>query len=244
MMTTLYINKIYSINRKGITFVEVMICIIIASLVFGVIYNFMSNTNRNYMYGVVNLQNLQDARLAINYLRRDFASSCPLLLGSGQDKDWFINLQKIRNQLFVANNTNNLPGNLNNCLLQVTKEGLMFYKFKNNTFNDSVDYATPKVELISYIFDKNSRTLTRKSNTKGDTIFTGFKDVTFSIYTHEYNPNIPLLWVKFVINEYSNMYGSDKKETDLEITTTISSNFINSSQNNKYWRYETGFKYE
>ena len=168
-------------NQKGISFVELMVCIIITALLFGLIYKFMANTRYNYMYGVVNLQNLQEARLAINYIRRDFSSACPRFEDPNEDsQNGYINLQK------------------------------------------------------------SSKTLTRTSETKGMKVFSGIEDVNFALYTHEMNPNVPLLWVQLVIHESENMYGSSEIGKALELTTTISSSFINSSQNNKYWRYETG----
>ena len=50
------VNKLH--NRSAITFVEMMVAVVVASLVFGVAYNFMSDTRHNYMYGTVNLRNL------------------------------------------------------------------------------------------------------------------------------------------------------------------------------------------
>ena len=38
------------------------------------------------------------------------------------------------------------------------------------------------------------------------------------------------------------MYGREHIGKELELTTTMTSSFINSSTNNKYWRFETGFK--
>ena len=57
-------------------------------------------------------------------------------------------------------------------------------------------------------------------------------------------PNSPLLWVKLRIHEAKNLYDNDKIGKALEITTTISSAFINSSLKNKYWRYAIGHQCE
>lgn len=225
------VNKLH--NRSAITFVEMMVAVVVASLVFGVAYNFMSDTRHNYMYGTVNLQNLQEARLAINYLRSDFASACPLFVdpdetGSGG----YQNLQKVRKQLFVTgDNGNDLKGEL----MQVHQNGILFHKFVYGSYGEK-----PRVEAVAYTFDGASKTLIRQSQSKGTKNFSGFENVEFALYTHEINPGVPVLWVKFRIHESSNMFGSDKIGNALELTTTISSPFVSSSLNNKYWRYETG----
>jgi hypothetical protein len=232
-MTIFSINKNKSNNRKAISFVELMICVIISALVFKIIFDFMSNTRNNYMYGVVNLQNLQDARLAINYLRSDFATACPMFTDPKEDsKNGFVNLQKARKQLFVTSKTNN---DIKGELIQIHEHGLMFHKFVYGSFGEN-----PKVESVTYQYDKTSKTLTRTSDTKGTKVFNGIEDVKFALYTHEINPDVPILWVKISVHESSNMYGSEKIGKAVELTTSISSSFINSSQNNKYWRYETG----
>ena len=234
MMITYFIkNNKTAQNRKAISFVELMVCVIISVLIFKVVYDFMSNARYNYMYGVVNLQNLQDARLAINYLRRDFSSSCPKFEAPSDDiQNGYIDLQKARKQLFITKNSNE---QIKGELIQIHDHGLFFHKYIYDSHGEN-----PKVETVSYQFDKNSNSLVRTSDTKGRKVFSGFEDVHFSLYTHEMNPNVPLLWVKFRVHESENMYGSKKIGQALELTTTISSSFISSSQNNKYWRYETG----
>ena len=72
--------------------------------------------------------------------------------------------------------------------------------------------------------------------------FTGFEEVEFKLYTHQLNPGVPLLWVRMKVHEGENIYGKDSIGKALELTTSISSPFLTSSVNNKYWRYETGHK--
>ena len=225
-------NKLYR-NRKAISFVELMVCVIITALMFKLVYDFMTNTRHNYMYGVVNLQNLQEARLAINYIRRDFSSACPMFADPNEDsKNGYVNLQKARKQLFVTKDTNSsIPGEL----IQIHSNGLLFHKYVYGSSGEK-----PRVETITYQYDGSSKTLTRTSETKGTKVFTGIDDVRFALYTHEINSNVPLLWVYLKIHESGNTFGSKEIGNALELTTTISSSFICSSQNNKYWRYETG----
>ncbi len=232
-------NKKYN-NRKAITFVELMVCIIVASLVFKVVFDFMSNTRHNYMYGVVNLQNLQDARFAINCLRRDFASSCPMfkvIVPDDKEKSPdYENVPAFRRELFATPGAQGIPNSENLIQVSEDKHDLVFYKF---VYISEDEY--PRVEKVMYQYDGSDK-LVRTSETKGQTVFKGFKDVEFALYTHQINPAVPLLWVKLKVHESSNMYGSEKIGEELELTTTISSDFINSSINNKYWRFETGFK--
>lgn len=233
MMKTLNINcypKTYLRNRKAITFIELMVCLLIASMVFGIIVAFLSSTNKSYMYGVVNLQNLQNARLAINHLRRDFAASCPRIEDPANSNNGYVNLQKIRKQLFF--DKEDIPGG---DLIKVKEHKLSFYKY---VFGSSD--KNPKVELITYEYNKDAKTLTRRTKTRGTKVFTGIEDVKFALYLHETNANAPLLWVMLKIHDTKSMHNNEKIGKPLEITTTISSAFINSSQRTKYWRFETG----
>ena len=234
MMKTLHIkffNKLYLRNRKAITFIEIMVCILIASIVFGVIFNFLSSTNKNYMYGLVNLQNLQNGRLAINYLRRDFVASCPRIDDPENDKNnGYVNLQKIRNQMFF--DKENLKGGE---LMRIASHSISFHKYVFGSTDKN-----PEVEPITYKFDPDSQTLTRTSKTRGTKVFTGIEDAHFALYVHKTNPNTPLLWVKLRIHEAKNLYNNENIGKALEITTTISSAFVNSSLKNKYWRYAIG----
>lgn len=220
-------------KKHAMTMVEIMVSIIVASLVFKVAYDFLTDTRHNYMYGTVNLQNLQEARLAINYLRRDFASACPLFADPfDSSTGGYVNLQEVKQQLFVTGNSNN---NMNGELMQVHEQGLMFHKFVYGSFGEK-----PKVEPVTYQFDESAMTLVRTSPSKGTQVFKGFESVKFALYTHEINSAVPVLWVKFRIHESSNIFGSDSIGKALELTTTITSPFVTDSIKNKYWRYEMG----
>lgn len=227
-------NALFSVEsmkkRHGMTFVELTISVGIALVVFLMIYRFFSSTRHHYMYGTVNLQNLQEARLAVNYLRRDFSCACPRI--EDPEVAGYVNLQKVRNQLFV---TSSWPTDEQGDLIQIYQHGLLFYKF----VFESPDYK-PRVELIRYEFDNTSKTLIRHADGGKIRKFTGFEDVEFQLYAHELNPKVPLLWVRLKVHEGENIYGKDSIGKELEITTSISSPFITSSVNNKYWRYETG----
>ncbi|MDD3147096.1 MAG: hypothetical protein PHD82_07325 [Candidatus Riflebacteria bacterium] len=219
-------------RRQAFTFVEMTLSVAISLVVFLMIYRFLSSTRHHYMYGTVNLQNLQEARQALNNLRRDFSCACPRI--EDPDIAGYVTLQKVRKQVFV---TSSWPSSTEGDLIQIHPHGLMFYKFAFGSTGEK-----PEVELVSYEFDPVAKVLIRRS--KGDRIqkFTGFEDVDFRLYAHRLNPKVPVLWVSFKVHEGENIYGKDSIGKALELTTSITSNFITSSVNNKYWRYEIGHK--
>ncbi len=219
-------------DRRAFTFVEMSISVGIALVVFLMIYRFLSNTRHHFMFGTVNLQNLQEARQALNHLRRDFSCACPRI--EDPETSGYVALQKVRKQVFV---TSSWPSDTEGDLIQIYPHGLMFHKFAFGSPDEK-----PRVEQVSYEFDSAARVLVRRS--QGDRIqkFSGFEDVEFRLYTHQLNPRVPLLWVRFKVHEGENIYGSENIGKALELTTTIGSHFITSSVNNAHWRYETGHK--
>jgi type II secretory pathway pseudopilin PulG len=226
---------------KGFTLVETMISLAIAILVLFTVYKFLASTRQHYMYGTVNLQNLQEARLAINSIRRDFSCACPkvnyppsaLEITGAADvmQTAFENLQKLRKQIFMTSSyTNNDRGEL----IQVGSSDLCFYTYVYGGTNEK-----PKVEQVRYNFDPSAKTLTRLGGDGSIRSFTGFENVLFELYIHELNPTVPILWVRFKIHE-GEKYGDAEIGSALELTTSISSPHIASSLSNNYWRYETG----
>lgn len=219
--------------RKGMTFVELTISLGIGMVVFLMIYRFMSGTRQHYLYGTVNLQNLQEARLAVNYLRRDFSCACPRI-EDPSTPGGYVNLQKIRNQMFMSSSWTAAGGG---DLIQILPNGLLFHKFAFGSPDEM-----PRVEMVRYEFDAAARTLTRQSEDGKLQKFSGFEDVEFKLYTHQLNPGVPILWLRFKVHEGDKGSGENEIGKALELTTSITSPFITSSVNNKYWRYETGHK--
>lgn len=218
--------------KSGFTFVEMIVSMAIAMMAFLLIYQFMSSTRHHYLYGTVNLQNLQEGRMAINYLRRDFSCACPGL--EDPDDAGYYAFQKARKQVFA---TSSGAGAGAGDLIQVLPHGLLFYKFAFKTGDEK-----PKVEMVRYEFDSSAKTLMRTGQDGKTQKFTGIEDVEFKVYVHQLEPGVPLLWVRLKIHEGENMFGSEKIGSALELTTSISSPFLNSNANNPYWRFETGHK--
>ncbi len=215
--------------RSAFTLIEMIASIAVALLVFLMIYKLLSSVRNHYLYGTVNLQNLQDARLAINHLRRDFSSACPRFKDGGAPAGAYIYVNRLRKYIFK-----DPPGWAPQYgdPIQVTPNGLSFFRFEFDAG------SKPRVEHVLYTFDAATKTLKRKY--KGsERSFKGFEAVEFRLYTHMVNPAVPLLWVRLLIHEGKEMYGSTNIGKPLELTTTISSNFISSSLNNLTWNYET-----
>jgi type II secretory pathway component PulJ len=178
-------------SKRGFTFVELLVTIGISMIAFLMIYRFLTSTRHHYMYGTVNLQNLQEGRLAINYLRRDFSCACPRL--EDPATDGYVNLQKARKQIF---STASMPSVSSSNLIQVEPHGLLFYKYAYQ----SPDFQ-PRVELVRYEFDGSAKTLMRIGQDGKTQKFTGIEDVEFKVYVHQINPGIPVLWVRLKIHE-------------------------------------------
>ncbi len=224
--------KILNKNRNAFTLVEMTISVAVALVAFLLIFQFLSSTRHHFLYGTVNLQNLKEGRLAINYLRRDFSCACPRL--EDPDDVSYSDFQRTRKQIFAT--VSGVGGNAGD-LIQVLPNGLLFYKFAFLPTSEK-----PTVEQVRYEFDSSAKTLIRSGEGGKTQKFTGIEDVEFKVYVHQLEEAVPLLWVRLKIHEGENLYGSEKIGSALELTTSISSPFLNSSTNNPYWRFETGHK--
>ncbi|HOY67253.1 MAG TPA: hypothetical protein PLP29_10200 [Candidatus Ozemobacteraceae bacterium] len=216
-------------GRTAFTLVEMIASMAVAFFIFLLIYKLLAGVRSHYMYGTVNLQNLQDARLAINYLRRDFASACPRFKSVTGASDGYLYVNRLRKNIFkdppAWDPRYGDP-------IQVTPNGVAFFRFEFDAG------ARPNVEQVQYQFDAATKTLKRKYR-GAERVFRGFETVEFRVYTHMVNPGVPLLWVRLLIHEGQQMYGSTNIGKPLELTTTISSNFVSSSLNHLTWNYET-----
>ncbi|MBF0502144.1 MAG: prepilin-type N-terminal cleavage/methylation domain-containing protein [Candidatus Riflebacteria bacterium] len=215
---------------RGFTIIEMLFAVSLSCVLMLVVYKFLGGTRLNFLYGTVNLQNMHEAQMAINYLRRDFSSSCPYISSS----DPYLIREKFRRQILRVNG---FPP-ANSQLIDVDPGGkrLAFYRF---SFDTQTSVATPTVEPVKYVFDPARRALDRTYANKTIT-FDGFDDVSFRVYVHELNPKIPILWVKLIVNEgKGNRYGSGSDiGKPLEITTSITSAFVNSNINNLTWNFD------
>jgi len=217
-------------RSRAFTLIEVLSSVVVGTMLMFFVYKFLSGTRFNFLYGTVNLQNLHDAQMAINYLRRDFSSSCPML----SSRDPYVTREQVRRQIFNVQGM--APTHSKLIEIDPGTHRLYFHRFN---FNTALQNATPTVEPVEYIFDSTRRTLTRTGAGK-KVVFEGFDDVAFKVYVHELNPKVPMLAVKLVVNEgRGNQYNATEGVgRPLELTTSITSGFIDTNINNLTWNYE------
>ena len=68
----------FKLRKTGFTLVETVIAVGMATAIIILVLKLTSVIRGDVAKGTVDLQNLQDARLIINLLRRDFSSATPL----------------------------------------------------------------------------------------------------------------------------------------------------------------------
>lgn len=214
---------------RAFTIPELLVSVLISSMAVLMVFKLMSLMQSYWFIGTVNLNQLQEARLAINYLRRDFAAACPRF--SPQDP---IKIMKelrrdpIRFDMGAVQGQNSAP-------IQVSKDGLTFFRYTFETVDGKS--GTP-VEQISYNFDKNSRILTRTTSSNVLVRFKGIQDVQFKVYVTRANPAVPLLSVKLTVFDEENA-AKVKNATSLDISTTVSSSFMAGCLNHPSWNFTT-----
>lgn len=212
-------------RAKGVTLVETLMGIVVSCILLTVVFKFYGSVLFQFRQGFVNLQNFQDAHIAISWLRKDFATSAPFLF-SKEGKDG----QALRDTLRVPIDLIGERSLGKNQKIAISDDMIIFHHFVNPAFSQS---AVLEMEEITYLFDRQQKTLVRKTNS-GTKVFKGFKNVLFKCYVHSLNSEIPLLWVKFVLDHGETPEGG-KAGSALELTTTISSAFITDATNVKFW---------
>lgn len=208
-------NNIY---KKGFTLVETVIAVGMATALIILVVNLSSVIRGDVAKGTVDLQNLQDARIIINSLRRDFSSATPLY-DTGEDIEI---RDKVRNDpvryITKYNAHKSRPIILN-------EHDIVFCK----TTVDSSGNRTR--EEIHYSFDAVSKVLNRHSSS-GNKVFKGLEDIKFDLYFHQLNEDVPMILVTMLIKTKE---GNETKE--LELTTTICSSIINNDIANLDWNW-------
>ena len=173
--------------------------------------------------GTVNLNQMQEARLALSYLRRDFGSASPYFLASDTVK---VRMNPIKlDSTPISDPYKSSP-------IQITPTELVFYRF---IFDNPIGTMTTTLEQVTYTFDSSAKTLTRRTP-NSSVSFTSIKNVNFGIYVHKANPNVPILNVRLEVLDEKTP-GSPQNIAPLELCTSITSAFMNSNLNNLAWSY-------
>ncbi|MFZ2961018.1 MAG: hypothetical protein WA705_29410 [Candidatus Ozemobacteraceae bacterium] len=211
-------------NRlAGFTLVETMISLILISGLFGITFKVFSYINSQRAQGSVDLQELQGARYAINYLRRDFRCAVPHLAKTATlvQKKQAARMPVVETKSFVKSD-GTVP-------ILISSSEIHFFRQVYNTPDLT---STPATEEINYHIDDARKCLVRSIAGK-EKIFPAIKGARFELYGHPLKSDIPMLLVTLVIDADTKQSGAGPNF--LELTTTISSSVANQNINNPYW---------
>ncbi len=204
---------------KGFTLVESIIAIAMASALIILVMKLSSVIRGDVVKGTVDLQNLQDARLVINSLRRDFTCAMPYYDPSDKQED----IDLVRNNPILYTETYNDSSKKSKPII-VHKYHLNFVK---PVYNSSGDLT---LEEIYYVFDAASKTLIRHSSLNGDKSFKGMDLIEFGLYYHPLETDTPMLLVSMIIRT------TEAGETKtLPLTTSMCSSIVNKDIVNLDW---------
>ena len=212
-------------KNSGFTLVEVAFSVGLAVALIILVMKMTSVIRGDVAKGTVDLQNLQEARVVLNFLRRDFACATPIYDVSEKRK--IIDEVRADPIMFIDSfkkAQNSRPIIINSNQISFCKTSL-----------DSAD--NPIVEFIDYIFDPVSKTLFRRSMLDKDNSstksFNGIEAIKFDVYYHPLKDEVPMLFVQMLLKTKE---GNLTRE--LPLTTTISSSMVSQDVDNLDWNWE------
>ena len=213
-------------KNKGFTLAETAVAIGMAAALIILVMKMASIIRGDVAKGTVDLQNLQEARLVINSLRRDFACATPIYDVSEKRK--IIDEVRADPIMFI----DSFKKAQNSRPIIVNSNQISFCKTSLDSANN------PVLEFIDYIFDPVSKTLFRRSmldkdnsNTKS---FNGIEAIKFDVYYHPLKDDVPMLLVQMILKTKE---GNLTRE--LPLTTTISSSMVSQDIDNLDWNWES-----
>jgi len=213
--------------KIGFTLAEILVTVVISSFLLITAIGFYRRMSYQFQLGIVDLKNFQDAHMAINYLRKDFSMSCPYLstdISDNEMKEFMLKPMAIGFEDAGKNNSKRI---------QILLGQIKFYKFSDYNFSSN---KHTKIEKVEYEFHEDKGILERKTS-QGSIFFSGFVNVGFYSYVHPSNPQVPILWVRLIINnDKKKLRGSEKT---LIINTSIVSNFVADASKYPYWNYNS-----
>lgn len=205
-------------RKKGFTLVETMVAVGLASAIIFLVIRLSSVIRGDVAKGTVDLQNLQDARVVINYLRRDFSSATPLY--DTNEKKEIRDEVRTDPVLYASSYSKH-----SSRPIVLNSHDIIFCK----TTADSAGNRTR--EEIQYSFDPASKVLNRHS-ASGNRTFKGMEDIKFDLYYHPMNDEVPMILVTMKIKT------EEAHETkELDLTTTICSAIVNHDVTNLEWNW-------
>lgn len=210
-------------RRTGFTLVEAVIGTMLVSALLTMSYKVFSYVSMQRSRGSVDLQELQGARHAINYLRRDFRCAAPLIAESStlEQKKKALRMPVVEEKSFVKGDEA-VP-------IIISDSEIHFFK---NMYNTPESDSSPATEEVNYHIDGARKCLVR-SGAGVEKVFADIKGAKFELYAHPFKPEIPMLLVTLIIDADPEDKGAGRNF--FEITTTISSAIANQNINYPYW---------
>jgi len=216
------------------------VTILLGSLVVGIAFGFLSRVRSLYSHGTVNLQNLQDAQLAINSIRRDFFSACPFFGQKVETLAEFQIYEKTRRRVFDFGAGVEKAGLGNNRLILIEGGRIEFHRFPFEAGPPTAqeEQTAVPVQKVEYAFDPARQTLTRTVDGRPRRTFRGIGQALFRLYVHAFQPDVPLLHVTLTVDEGGEAGSGAPLGRKLELATSISSAYVTSSLRHLDWNYE------
>lgn len=209
-------------RRYGVTLVEIMIGTVLVVMLIAASIGMIRFVGRHQAVGTSDLRELQDARLAISHLRRDFRSAT----SNAEQNVPLLKQRKLhRNPLAQAGTWQAETGITP---IIVDSSSIQFFK---HSFDTDITHTKPELQQIMYHIDSTRKCLIR-SGPGFETAFTSIINADFRIYGHPLNKEIPVLLVKFDI-----MAEDLESHENMEFVTTISSSVISQKINNLSWHH-------
>lgn len=207
-------------SKSGFTLVEIIIVALLALSLIIMSFKVFSFIQHQRTRGSVDLQELQGARLAINYLRRDLRGAVPKIAATAtlEQKRKALQMPMVKAEKFDKS-SGNVP-------IVVADEEIHFFKYVFKSTS-----VLPELEEVNYFIDKKRKCLVR-AGAGAEKVFPDIKGAKFELYAHPLKKEMPLLRVNLLIGTKK---GEQISAENMEITTTISSAIISQNLNNTYW---------
>ncbi len=211
--------------RNGFTLIEALIGFLIVSLLGGAAYKVFSYIVIQRNRGSVDLEELQGARTAINFLRRDFRCATTLI-----DDNATLTQRKKARKLPVSE-SKNFDKKQNFVPIVVSDSEIHFFK---QTYETPLLAVKPTTEQVNYRIDKARNCLVR-TEVGTEKIFADIKDVRFELYSHPLDQQTPMLLVTMKID--AGKGGHDNQNRFFELTTSLCSSVSNHNLNYEFWNF-------
>lgn len=208
---------LYKNNKKAFTLIEVVVAVAMAAGLLILVMKMFGYIRGDVAKGTVDLQNLQDARLVINSLRRDFTCAVPIYDSS--------------ESLTIRDEVRANPILKTSTFTKNQKSRPIIVS--NTEINFGILDKSGNLNEVHYYFNPTTKTLNRKSS-EGEKAFKGIENIYFELYYHPLKDKIqiPMLLVTILIKT------KDSNVTrELPITTTMCSSVISKDIENLDWNW-------